>query len=319
MDRTSRYHHQSVTPADIPLIRSFMSNAQVGADVPWNWLCDRLSFTFAVSCTMHETSEDEWASRAAIFRDERGDIASIVLTEGENRGECFFMSEPDELPEPLIREMFDFAIEHSSSATDDGRRGLYLRVDPRFPERARLAIELGFTRAGWSEPLARMAIEPFEHGVTADSASVVACGGAPDGYTLIEAPDPRLKAECHSRSFGYADDSEMRSRNEAGFHKLTTMPDYAPFLDLMLIDSNGEPAAMMGFWHDPLLRMAMLEPAGTVPDHRRRGLGSVLIDAGVARLRRLGARSLWVGSDQPFYLGSGFTVVHRWDVYEKVW
>ena len=314
-----QYSESPVSPADIPTIRSFMSNAQIGAEVPWNWLCDRLSFTFAVSCTMHGTSEEAWASRAAIYRDERGDIASVVLTEGENRGEVFFMSGPDELSEPLLRRMFDFAVEHSSSRTDDGRRSLCLRVDPRFPDRVRLATELGFTRAEWSEPLARITIDPAEHGLAADSATAIACGLSPDGYTLIEAPDPRLKAECHSRSFGYADDPEMRSRNEAGFRKLTTMPDYAPFLDLMLIDPDGKPAAMMGFWHDPLLRMAMLEPAGTVPEHRRRGLGRVLLDAGVARLRRLGARSLWVGSDQPFYTGSGFTVVHRWDVYERVW
>ncbi|TVR58347.1 MAG: N-acetyltransferase, partial [Spirochaetaceae bacterium] len=245
------------------------------------------------------------------FRDERGEIVAVVLTEGENRGEVFFMSGRDELPEELLTEMFEFAEQHSATRTDDGRRVMKLRIDPRFPRRATAALERGFTQAPWSEAMCRMILDP-PSSVTRDVA-------IPDGYSLIEGPDPRLKSVCHSRSFGYADDEPLRARNEAGFRKLQTMPDYTPFLDLLLVDSHGEPAAMMGFWYDALLRSAMLEPAGTVPDHRRRGLGRVLIDEGARRLRRLGARCLWVGSDQPFYLGSGFELVHRWDLYEKTW
>ncbi len=306
------YYRDKVSPSDIPTIRSFMSNSQLGAPIPWNWLCDRLSFTFAVSCTMHGTSEADWASRAAIFRDGRGEIVSVILTEGENRGEVFFMSGPDELPDGLLAEMFAFAEQHSATRTDDGRRVMRLRIDPRFPYRATVALERGFARASWSEAWCRMILDPPATGAQREMA-------LPDGYSLIEFPDPKLKSICHSRSFAYADDEPLRARNEAGFRKLQTMPDYTPFLDLMLVDSDGEPAAMMGFWHDALLRSAMLEPAGTVPAHRRRGLGRVLIDEGARRLRRLGSRYLWVGSDQPFYLGSGFEAVHRWDVYEKTW
>ena len=307
------YTYERVTPAHLPAIRSFMSNVQLGASVPWNWLNDRLSFTFAVSCAMHETNEEEWASRAALYRDGNGDIASVVLTEGENRGEVFFMSGPDELPEELIRRMLGFAEEHSASHTADGGRIMHLRIDPRFSLRAAIAVEHGFTRTDWSEPLSRFALDAARPVAEQDRT------GIPAGYTLIEGPEPRLKSICHSRAFGYAEDEAMRARNEAGFAKLTTMPDHMPFLDLLLVSDCGEPAAMMGFWYDGLLRSAMLEPAGTAPDHRRKGLGRILVNEGANRLRRLGARSLWVGSDQRFYLDCGFETVHRWDVYTKKW
>ena len=233
------------------------------------------------------------------------------------------MSGSDELPEKLLRQMFDFAEEHSASPTADGGRVMKLRIDPRFPLRASIAIERGFVRADWSEPLCRLALHATSNSsggtATSDRPAAPETAQVPAGYALLEGPDPALKSVCHSRSFGYADDQAMRARNEAGFRKLAMMPDYMPFLDLLLLDDEGEPAAMMGFWYDGLLRSAMLEPAGTAPTHRRRGLGRLLVDEGVHRLRRLGARSLWVGSDQPFYLGCGFERVHRWDVYERTW
>jgi predicted N-acetyltransferase YhbS len=60
----------------------------------------------------------------------------------------------------------------------------------------------------------------------------------------------------------------------------------------------------------------VLEPVGTIPEFRRKGLAFWLIDEGERRVSKLGARKLYVGSDQDFYRAIGFKVVIRQNLWE---
>ena len=86
---------------------------------------------------------------------------------------------------------------------------------------------------------------------------------------------------------------------------MRTMPDYRPELDLILLDSEGQPAGLANFWISEKSRTAVLEPMGTVWWYRRMGLGKALITEGINRTRAYGCYQL-IGGDQPFYWNLGF-------------
>ncbi len=302
------YRCISGTPDLYDRIRGFILSAQPRAALPWQWMIDRLNFIYAVSCSMNGVTEEEWARRAAIWEDESGTVVSCVLTEGENRGEVFFLSTEKELEKALLEKMFDFAESHCGCKDAEGKLKLNLRIDRRFPLRERIAEERGFRLAQWSEEWSALDLER-------DLSARL-----PDGFRLVWGKDatPRLKGRCHQRSFGYEGNEARGEDAIRGFERLRSMSDYRDDLDLMILDPAGSPAAMMGFWYEEENRRGILEPAGTDPDYRRMGLGRYLVAEGVRRLKKMGAEVLWVGSDQPFYLAVGFTVRTAHPVWEKI-
>ena len=59
----------------------------------------------------------------------------------------------------------------------------------------------------------------------------------------------------------------------------------------------------------------MLEPVGTVPEHRRKGLARAAVLEAIRRVAALGVGQVFVGSDQAFYLSMGFQpkyAGHHW-------
>ena len=48
--------------------------------------------------------------------------------------------------------------------------------------------------------------------------------------------------------------------------------------------------------------MGILEPVGTVPEHRRRGLGRAVVYEAIRRAAALGAEKVVVGAGLAFYL-----------------
>jgi predicted N-acetyltransferase YhbS len=66
-------------------------------------------------------------------------------------------------------------------------------------------------------------------------------------------------------------------------------PDYDPELHLVAATPDGSFAAHVGVTHEPVSRLAIVEPVCTHPDHRRRGLAEALIREGLERARQRGA------------------------------
>jgi mycothiol synthase len=146
----------------------------------------------------------------------------------------------------------------------------------------------------------------------------------PAGYRLAEAVDRRDAAVVFNRSFA----------EHWRFQPLD--PDDLPpssrphELELMALTPAGEPAAVV--WcevdtHDPDRRpqpVGVIEVVGTLPEHRRRGLGFALTAEGMRRLRGRGAvsASLYVDGLNPtraydVYGRLGFSVAFQYDVYEQ--
>jgi len=298
---------------DFLRIRDFLSSSSALERPnrrPWNWWIDRWNFTPLVSRAMHAMPHDMWAATIGLWeRTDDGSIAGLVLSEGEGRGERFIQSGNGELPEGVLEEMFDF-IERTTA--DD--RPVHLRIDPRFPAREAMAAARGYARIDWSEPLSWLGIDDAPPPDLAE------------GYRLARPGelDAYGKALLHARAFGHADKAEYVRRNCANaFSRLPLAPDYRAELDIAAVGHGDDPAAFAGFWYDKGNSWGILEPLGTAPEHRRRGLARSLIGEGARRLASVAEREggklegIWVGSDQEFYLAIGFRVMNRWGVWRK--
>ena len=95
----------------------------------------------------------------------------------------------------------------------------------------------------------------------------------PEGY-LIRAvrglDEAAAVAKVHAASFGSTWTPEM-------YRKVMQSPGYAAERELVVEAADGTFAAFTVTWHDAVNRTGLLEPVGTHPDHRRRGLGKALV------------------------------------------
>ena len=145
----------------------------------------------------------------------------------------------------------------------------------------------------------------------------------PAGYRLAASADRRTAIDVFNRSFAEhwrfqaVDPDDMPS------------PERPADLELMAVTEAGLPAAIV--WcgvdtHDPDLRpqpVGVVEVVGTLPEHRKRGLGYALTAEAMRRLRRHGAASssLYVDGLNPtraydVYSRLGYSVAFQYDVYE---
>jgi putative acetyltransferase len=123
---------------------------------------------------------------------------------------------------------------------------------------------------------------------------------------IEQAGDGRPVRAVLEAAFGRAQEAhvvdELRARGE---------------LVLALV-AAGEGGAILGYAAFPRLALAAggrsmpavgLAPAAVAPAHQRRGIGSALIRAGIARLRSHGERLMFVLGDPGYYRRFGFAVI----------
>ena len=107
----------------------------------------------------------------------------------------------------------------------------------------------------------------------------------PDGYSLRAARGPdeaAALAEIHVASFGAAWTPEL-------YRRYMTAPGYAAEREFVVVAPNGSFAAFTVTWHDALNRTGLLEPVGTHPDHRCRGLGKAVVLHAMHQMKAAGA------------------------------
>lgn len=94
---------------------------------------------------------------------------------------------------------------------------------------------------------------------------------------------------------------------------------YNTLRDFLVADEDGRIlgcAALNLVWGD----LAEVKSMGVLPEQRRRGIGSALLAAAVADARRLGvARVFALTYEKEFFIRSGFEVIDRGSLPEKVW
>ncbi|MFN2234483.1 MAG: GNAT family N-acetyltransferase [Anaerolineales bacterium] len=140
----------------------------------------------------------------------------------------------------------------------------------------------------------------------------------PKGYSIYSMADVGSDIDKRRKAFGvgfnHPEPVDWPSR--IAYQGLQQAPDYQPVLDIYLVTPDGEYGSFCIAWWDEVNLIACLEPVGTVPSHRRKGLARAVVFEAIRRVADLGARRVFVGSDQLFYQSIGFEPslpAHHWE------
>jgi ribosomal protein S18 acetylase RimI-like enzyme len=105
--------------------------------------------------------------------------------------------------------------------------------------------------------------------------------------------------------------------NETNYAAVMQTPDYRHDLDIIAQSDNGDFVAFCLAWYDPQNKFGLLEPIGTDPAHRKKGLCRAVVIEALNRLQAIGAKYAQVGHDpdnpaaQHAYESSGFRETDR--------
>lgn len=298
------YTIKSCEATDILRIRDFLKETYTHHKKKINWLIDRLNFTYSLSRVMNGVSEVLYRDKIIII-EKNHTIEAIVMTEGEDQGEAFFQLRQLACDETLIALMFDFVETHLMKE-EDGGQYVNLRIQRGASGCIDEAIKRGFIK-DWTEVTSRKKVKNDLSTELHDDYHIASVNG-------VTAED---KAVAHAKAFGYHDDVVYVNRSIEGMTILKTMPDFQPELDIQIMSKDNEIAAFCTMWYDNQNNIGVLEPVGTLPDHRRKGLAKSAIFEACNRVMDLGAEAVYVGSDQKFYKAIGFEEVSYDDVYKK--
>lgn len=288
---------------DISRLNSFIKESTGFFPEKVNWFFERLNFSYTMSRHMNGVSEERYRECIAIWQ--RGEkILSAVITEGENRGEAFFLLSSPEPEEDILEDMFCF-VKENLMLYEEGVRSVHLRISSRCEKIREKAHDLGYRDSGKKEITSKKELSQKE---------VVTL---PPGYRIARADEYSFEelALVHGKAFGYSEREELLGLSKAGLQALAALKEYNPVYDLVVVDEQNIPAAFATLWFDEINKIGILEPVGTTPDQRRKGLARAVINHGCNLLHEQGAKSVYVGSDQDFYKALGFDEVSCDDIY----
>jgi len=287
------------TSADFGRVYHFLRSKELNDYLPY----ERVRFQFNFG---NHWLEGGFERTCGLWEDESG-IVSLVLTEGGSRWEesFFIFRTENDKSNDLMGRMCDFAERFTSKVSDDRKSNSYsLCVIDDDKILSGFLSERGYKKT--ANP-GRTLIKVYP----AEPEEVV----LPNGFTIGDARtvSPFYHALAHIHSFRYNQDDDSRKK---GFTKIRTMPDYRPDLDLIMFDSERQPAAFANFWISEKSKTAYIEPMGTVWWYRRMGLGKALITEGINRTRNYGCvQIIPAGGDQPFYWNLGFEPQNSHDFF----
>ena len=306
---TSRHY----TPDDMLRVRDMLVETHAAWDPPINWRLERWEYARYFVASMlgdpdpvaSEANIRRWEDLTGVWQDASGEVVAVATIEHpdldhEGFGEAALMRRPGH--EDLLDAMLAYA-ERRLAHPDTG----VLRVPIQDHD---AALRAAAARRGY-------VMDPDYSEI--ESALVLGELPAPilpDGFVLrsmAEGGDLALRAKAFGLGFNRPDPKDWPSA--ATYAELQRAPDYRADLDICVVAPDGEIASFCLVWYDARNQMVSLEPVGTVPAYRRRGLARAAVLEGLHRAAALGAERAWVGSNQAFYKTLGFQErlwAHTW-------
>ena len=270
-----------------------------------NWSIDRWNFCRYFAQIMHKTY-DNWTSTVGIWVNENAEIAIIVNSEGEDKGEVFFQIGVNDIPDNTLNEMFEYAT-HNLWTKKKQKKYINLRIGRHNKRLQEYALDKGFERQNWNELTSVMQVER-KLDINIPSRFEIL-----DGNHVSE----NDKGVAHAKAFGYYE-SEISIDSKGCYKMLKKAPDYKSGLDLYMIAPDNQVAAFCTLWHDEINNIGILEPVGTLPEFRKIGLAKALIFKCMNSVYDKGVRKIYVGSSQTFYFKLGFNVEWCDEIWKKI-
>ena len=287
---------------DFLRIRAFLVDTYGAFEKPLNWRIERLNyaryFCAPYLCKDEEITPEKslnavrfWEDSIGVWEDDREGIVGAVHTEHPWLGDAFIQRHPKHTH--LLEEMLDFA---ESDLVNKERRLLRLFVYEHDQDMLSLMKERGYHKVDedWDydqEYVVRAVPEP----------------SLPDGYSITSMAD-RNDLEGRGKAFGlgFNHPEPIHWAPVHVYEELQRAPDYRRDLDLYIVAPDGEIASFCIVWHDVRNKIGILEPVGTVPAHRKKGLAREVVYECLRRVSALGAERVIVGGGQTFYQSIGF-------------
>jgi predicted N-acetyltransferase YhbS len=305
--------------ADFVRVRNFLARTYASFDAPVNWGIERWNYAryFVAPMLGSEGTAPGtppgalkaialWEELVGVWEAD-GDVVGVAAIEHPDLthrgyGEIFVQRHPDHLA--LLDEMLAYG-ERRFAHPETGRAFIFVYED--------------------DEPLLD-AVKRREYVRNADRHSShleyrigeVPEAELPGGFSITcmaDDGDVERRREVFGRSFGHEDPRDWPS--SYAYRELMKAPDYTPELDLIVAAPDGTYAACCIVWYDAVNRVAHLEPLGTHPAYRKRGLARALLMDALRRAKDVGAtRMPMTGGFDPFYESIGFRKLRTGFVWE---
>ncbi|MCE7748203.1 MAG: GNAT family N-acetyltransferase [Candidatus Heimdallarchaeota archaeon] len=292
---------------DFSRIKDFLQQTYVDDGDLINWTIERWNYAAFFIRDMFEFTIEKWSETIGIWENEEGEIVSLVLNEAVGRGETFFQINPSYKDSIPFEEMFDFA-EKNLQTEHEG----YMILRPRIREGDRQLEEIARDKGYVKREDAK------------ETTSIITLDrdfSYPDlleGYVIKSmADDDKVvkRTKAFARAFGnWGTKDEVQPSSYLALQKA---PDYRKDLDIYIEAPDGEIVSFCLIWYDDKNKIGILEPVGTDPDHRRKGLAKATNYEAINRAKKLGAKKVYVGDGQQFYLSIGFQHKQCYVMWEK--
>ncbi len=289
-------YREYVHVEDFMRIRDFLIQSYSKLNEPYNWTIERWNYAFFFIRDMFDFSIQDWEKTVGIWESKEGEIIAIASAEGMDRGEAFFQFYPEIINNTLLNEMFDFAEEN-----------LMLEEESRFVLKLRILngdtlLEETATTRGY-----------IRHETATETTSEILLDRdffypkLPEGYaikSMEENNDIVKRTLVFAKAFGnYGTEHEVQPHS---YIELQKAPDYRKDLDIYIESPEGDFVSFCLIWYDEVNKIGIIEPVGTDPSYRRKGLAKATNYEAIRRVQEEGAEKVFVGDGQQFYMSIGF-------------
>jgi predicted N-acetyltransferase YhbS len=293
---------------DFGPIRDFLVHTCAMLDSPVNWRLDRWNYAryFVIpmigAYAKDPVSPDDsrkairmWADSIRLWENDEGNVVAVTASEYPWLGDVFFLRHPEF---DALEEMFEDA-EHNLVHPE--KRTLHVHIYEHDEQLKAVALSRGYQKD----------VDRFEEDSELVIRGELAEPELPEGFviqSMADENDLERRRKAFGRGFNHEDPKEWPSL--FSYQELQKAPDYRKEQDLYVVAPDGEFVSFCILWWDEQNRMGILEPVGTVPEYRRKGLARAVVYEAVRRAAALGAEKVVVGAGLEFYPAIGFEKKH---------